>query len=137
MVKVIYGKRGSGKTNRMIHMAKEEALTSPGHVVFVEKDNRCMLDLPHQIRYVNVSEYIDREIHTFFGFIQGMLAANYDIVTMFIDALPSIAGLKSAQELRKFFDTICLMSKKHNINFVLSISGTDDGPEDFLKDYII
>lgn len=137
MVKVIYGLRGSGKTNRMINMAKDEAKKSNGHVVFVEKDNRCMLDLPHEIRYVNISEYIDKDVNVFCGFIQGMIAANFDIVTIFIDALPSITGLSTAAELEAFFQKILAMAEKNNVEFVLSISGNQDNPEEFLKSYII
>lgn len=137
MVKIIYGRRGSGKTNRMITMAKEEALNSRGNVVFVEKDNRCMLDLPHAIRYVNAAEYIDKDVDVFCGFIQGMIAANFDIVTIFIDALPSITGLATDAELESFFQKIVTMSEKNNVDFVLSISGNQDDPVAYLKDYII
>jgi hypothetical protein len=76
MIKVIYGKRGSGKTQRIIALAKSEAQACKGHVVFLEKDNRCMLDLPLEIRYVNAAEYSIKDPDIFYGFVSGMLAAN-------------------------------------------------------------
>ncbi len=138
MLKVIYGKRGSGKTKRIISLAKSEAETCSGLVVFLEKDNRCMLDLPHEIRYVNAGEYSIKEPSTFYGFVRGMLAANFDIQEVFIDALPSIIGLKEDIELEGFIADMQRISDQNHVNIIMSVSAPGDNPPPaFLEPYII
>jgi hypothetical protein len=137
MIKVIYGKRGSGKTKRIIAMAKEEAAACKGHVVFLEKDNRCMLDLPHEIRYVNAGEYSIKDPDVFYGFVSGMLAANFDIVDVFIDALPSIIGLTADVELENFFNKLRHLSEQMQVNMIMSVSAGDGPAPAFLEPYII
>jgi len=136
MIKVIYGKRGSGKTQRIVAMAKDEAKVTNGHVVFLEKDKRCMFDLPREIRYVDTSEYNLKDPNSFFGFVNGMVAADYDIKDIFIDAMPSIMGLGTDAELEGFFKKLVELSAKLQVNFVCSVSAGDVIPE-FLKAYVI
>ena len=57
MIQIIFGKRGSGKTKRIIDMANASIRESKGDVLFIDDDNRYMFDLKHQIRFVNASEY--------------------------------------------------------------------------------
>ena len=53
MIQVIYGKKGSGKTKRILDMANHMVDTQHGDVVFVDDDNRYMFDLRHEVRFVN------------------------------------------------------------------------------------
>ena len=137
MIQVLYGKRGTGKTKRIIALAKQQESETRGHVVFVEKGNRCMLDLPHAIRYVNAGEYGVRDPEMFYGFIAGMLAVNFDITDLFIDALPSIAGLQNAEEAQGLFGQITTISEQQGVNLVISMSGPDGEAPEYLKPYII
>jgi len=137
MIKVIYGKRGAGKTKRIVSLAKSEVAACKGHVVFIEKDNRCMLDLPHEIRYVNAGEYAIKDPDVFYGFVSGMLAGNFDIVDVFIDALPSIVGLETDVQLEAFFAKIKALSEKNQVNIIMSISAGEGNPPAFLEPFII
>jgi hypothetical protein len=137
MVQVIYGFRGSGKTKRIMDMAREELNKSKGNVVFIEKDNRCMLTLPHDIRYVNASEYGVRTSDKLFGFISGMLAANFDIVTVFLDAMPSIAGFESARDTEAFLNDIIRVTQERDVDLVISMSACEGDVPEFLKPYLI
>ena len=60
MIQVIYGKKGSGKTKRILDMANHMVDTQHGDVVFVDDDNRYMFDLRHEVRFVNAGEYAPR-----------------------------------------------------------------------------
>ena len=86
MIQVIDGKKGSGKTKRILDMANHMVDTQHGDVVFVDDDNRYMFDLRHEVRFVNAGEYGIRSADMFFGFLAGMLATNFDVKVIFIDA---------------------------------------------------
>ena len=40
MIQIIYGKKGSGKTKRIIDMANEAVKAHEGSIVFIDDDNR-------------------------------------------------------------------------------------------------
>ena len=42
-------------------------------------------DIPHSVRLVDVEEYGITGYDTFYGFVAGMLAGNYDISEIFVD----------------------------------------------------
>ena len=86
MIQVIYGKKGSGKTKRILDMANHAADEVHGDVVFVDDDTRYMYDLRHEVRFVNASEYKLHSADMFYGFLCGMLAQNFDMKVVFIDA---------------------------------------------------
>ena len=138
MVQVLYGKRGSGKTKRIIEESIQKLLASRGYVVFVEKDNRSMLDLPHAMRYVNAGEFGVMDPERFYGFVAGMLAANFDITDLFIDAMPSIAGLKSAAEAEKLFNKIAQLTTAQNVNLFVSMGcAEDEEMPEYLKPFVV
>ena len=47
MIQVIHGKKGSGKTKRILDMANAAIKEHKGDVIFVDDDNRYMFDLRH------------------------------------------------------------------------------------------
>lgn len=137
MIQVIYGKKGSGKTKRILDMANHMVDTQHGDVVFVDDDNRYMFDLRHEVRFVNAGEYGIRSADMFFGFLAGMLATNFDVKVIFIDAFLKLTKTTDIAEMGWFFEKLDAYTKAHEIDFVLSI-GLDAGdlPE-FVKPYLI
>ena len=79
MIQVIYGKKGSGKTKRILDMANDAGAQQNGDIVFVDDDNRYMFDLRHEVRFVNATEYDIRSADAFYGFLCGMVAQNFDL----------------------------------------------------------
>ena len=57
MIHVIYGKKGSGKSKRLLDMANAEVEKAAGNIVYLDDNNRCMYDLKYQIRFINTSDY--------------------------------------------------------------------------------
>ena len=53
MIQIIAGKKGSGKTKRIIDMTNEKVKDSQHDVVFIDDDNRYMLDIDHKARFIN------------------------------------------------------------------------------------
>jgi len=136
MIKIFYGKQGSGKTKKIIDMANDWADSTHGASVYIDEDSRCMLDLHHGIRFTDSSSYDVSSPERFYGFLCGILSQNYDIDHLFIDSLPHIAGLECAGCMQPLFDTLKALAEKQNINLTLSVSGPDDAVPAYLKEYI-
>ena len=118
MIQIIAGKKGSGKTKRLIDMTNNAVKTSSGNVVFLDKNDSYMYEVDRAVRFVNVEEYSVSSAEMFLGFLGGMLASNYDVKTVFFDSLEKYA-------------------QKHDVTFVLSVSADPEALPDFCKGYII
>lgn len=86
MIQLIYGSKGSGKTKRLIEMVNAEVNATDGSVVFMDDNKRYMYDVDRAVRFVDVTEYnVDSE-EKLYGFLCGMLAQNFDISAIYMDA---------------------------------------------------
>ena len=56
MINLIIGKKGTGKTKRMIKLAQDALHQATGQVVFIDDDKRCMSELNYKIRFINTTE---------------------------------------------------------------------------------
>lgn len=124
MIHVIYGKRGSGKSKRMVSLANEKAKTAKGDVVFVDDDARAMHVLDREVRFINAQEYELTDYRSIYGFLCGIAATNYDITTIFIDGL--LNGVDKTEESAvRIFDKLQEFSDTHRIE--LYIATHDEG----------
>ena len=135
MIRIIYGKKGSGKTKKIIDAANEAVKVSTGELVFIDDDNRYMYDLRHEIRFVNATEYDVSSPETFMGFICGILAGNYDMKQLFIDGFLRLVKSDMA-DLEAFFVKLENITHRHGVDVVISASAKDDEVPEFLKKYI-
>ena len=136
MIQVIHGKKGSGKTKRILDMANAAIKEHKGDVIFVDDDNRYMFDLRHEVRFVNAGEYGTDCPEMFFGFLCGMLAQNFDISVIFIDAFMKLVKT-TVDNTADFFARLEKLSEKHNVNFILSVSCDDEAAPDHIRKYFI
>ena len=136
MIRIIYGKKGSGKTKKIIDAANEAVKSSTGELVFIDDDNRYMYDLRHEIRFVNATEYDVSSPDTFMGFICGILAGNYDMKQLFIDGFLRLVKSEMA-DLEPFFVKLEDITHRHGVDVVISASAKDDTVPVFLKKYIV
>ena len=134
MLEVIYGKRGSGKTKLLIGKANAALKDCTGDIVYIDDDNRCILNLNHEIRFMNANEYDIMTTTGLRGFICGVLASDYDIKEIFIDGFPKIVGCKSAEELEETVAKINEIGKKHNVKITASVSGEKGNEPEFIKE---
>ncbi|MDP2891930.1 MAG: hypothetical protein Q8O09_02195 [Bacillota bacterium] len=121
MIYIICGKKGSGKTKRILDMANEMALKSNGKVIFVDYDNRCMFDLRHQVRYLIAPEFGIDNPDRFYGYLSGLVAGDFDTETIFIDGFLKIVK-EDISKLEDFFLRLENLAEKNRINFVVSVS---------------
>jgi hypothetical protein len=136
MIQVIHGKKGSGKTKRIIDLANDAIKDQKGDVVFIDDDNRYMFDLRHEVRFVNAGEYGMVSPEMFYGFLCGMLAQNFDVAVVFIDAFLKLVHAKP-NETEWFFRNLESLGDKRNIHFVLSVSCDDSEAPDYIRKYFI
>jgi len=136
VIALIYGKKGSGKTKRLIDMANDSIKDQKGDVLFIDDDNRYMFDLRHEIRFINAGEYGVHNAQMFVGFVCGLLAQNFDIRLIFVDAFLKLARDDIAN-LEWLFQALEATGKKNNVDFVISCSGALEEAPAFIKPYII
>lgn len=132
MVKLISGTKGSGKTKEVVELANQSLETAKGNIIFIDRDNRPIYDLHHDIRFVNLSEFPVKNECEFLGFLCGLISNNYDIEQIYID---SVMDMKRTpiNELEKFFERIESISKQYEIDFKIVLNSTGDMPESLKK----
>ncbi len=136
MIQVIAGKKGSGKTKRLIDLTNTTAREAEHDVVFLDDDNRYMFDVDHKVRFINAEDYHIHNADMFIGFLCGMLSSNFDIGTVFIDAFLNLCHTE-LQETGDVVKTLAELAAKHSVDFVLSLSADPDELPDHLRPYLI
>lgn len=136
MIQVIAGKKGSGKTKRIIDFANESSKDSRHDIVFIDDDNRYMFDLRHEVRFVDASEYHLVNDQMFMGLLCGIISQNYDLGLICIDAFKKL--LRNELETSEwFFQRLEELSAQHNVDFMISISADSDTLPAFISKYVI
>ncbi len=136
MIQVIAGRKGSGKTKRIIDLANKASQDSKHDIVFIDDDNRYMFDLRHEVRFMNASEYDLNTDQMFIGFLAGVVAQNFDVGLILIDAFKKLIKQDLANT-EPFFQRLEAIGEKHNVDFVLSISDAPAELPDFIQKYVI
>lgn len=136
MIQVIAGKKGSGKTKRILDKANEASKDQNNVVVFIDDDNRYMYDLEREVRFVDASEYNIVDDKMLLGFLAGMLTQNYDISHVCIDAFKKLIKVDLAQS-EWFFSRLEKLATDNNVTFTLSVSESADLLPEYIKKHII
>lgn len=133
MIKLITGKKGSGKTKILVNMIKDAVASTNGNIVCIERSMQLTYDIPHRVRLVDVDGYGIDSYDKFYGFITGTIASNYDICEVFIDGILKIGG-RNYDELAAFLDKVDEITK--NIVVVFTVSEDNENLPDGVKKYL-
>lgn len=125
MVKLIIGKKGSGKTKALINDVHDAVNVENGNIIFICNGDRHVLDLNHSVRLIDVADFDTSDYRIFKSFINGVLSQNYDITSVFIDSLLKIVPDDNDNMVR-FFDDLDAISNDRNITFTICISADKD-----------
>jgi hypothetical protein len=137
MVKLLVGRKGSGKTKNMIQLANDRVEKSDGSVVFINKNHRLMYDLKYKIRVVCMEEYEQiTNSDEYIGFLYGIISSDHDIEVIFIDSILKHADV-SVSDLPGFLSRLKQISEKYEIEFVVSLSATVEEIGDIAAQYEI
>ena len=135
MIQIISGKKGSGKTKRLIDMTNQSAREAKADVIFIDDDNRYMFDISHKARFINAGEYGIINAEMFLGFLCGMLAQNFDVGQIFIDAFLKLVKADMA-DMAWFFERLEVLCQKHNVDFILSVSEDTEKLPEYARKYV-
>jgi len=120
MIQVIYGKRGSGKSKKMVSLANDKVKATDGNVVFVDDDSRAIHELDREIRFIDAQEYGLMDYRSIYGFLCGIIATNYDVTTIFVDGL--LNGMdKKSESSEKIFEKLQLFSETNKIDLYIAM----------------
>ena len=136
MIQVIAGKKGSGKTKRLIDLTNTTARDAVHDVIFLDDDNRYMFDVDHKVRFINAEDYHIHSADMFIGFLCGILSSNFDVGTIFIDAFLKLCRPELV-DTAPVVKVLAELGAKHDVDFVLSLSADPEEIPVFLRQYMI
>ena len=135
MIQIIAGKKGSGKTKRLIAQTNEAVNVKHGSILFIDDNKDYLYDVRHQVRFVDASEYGINDPDMFYGFICGIAAQDFDLDTIFVDAFLRIVNAKM-EDLEDFFKSLEKILEVHKIDMVLSVSADPATLPDYAKAWV-
>ncbi|MBR6982980.1 MAG: hypothetical protein IKH75_05510 [Ruminococcus sp.] len=92
MIKLIIGKKGTGKTKIIIDQINEAVRSTNGNLVCIEKGENIRRSISYKVRWCDVEQFAIEGFDAFYGFVAGMLAGNYDIKDIYVDGILKIGG---------------------------------------------
>ncbi|MCL2107946.1 MAG: hypothetical protein FWH20_01185 [Oscillospiraceae bacterium] len=131
MVKLIHGRRGSGKTKILIDAIHTAAGVSKGNVVAIQIGSSLNGNIKPKVRLINIEEYKVAGCSELYGFIAGLMASDYDCTDIFIDGLLKIVGT-DFEEVAKLIDRVNEISDSTCITFTIS-AAVEELPESVKK----
>ena len=126
MVTLLIGKKGTGKTKKLIALANDAVATSSGNVVVIDQGSKLTYDVTHKARLIDTEQYEIYGYDMLYGFIGGICAGNYDVTDILVDstfkiAPEAIAGLESfTRKLQNLSET-----SSTNITLLISADAAD------------
>lgn len=134
MIKLITGKKGSGKTKILIDQINESVKSTNGSIVCVEKGSTVRYSISRKVRWCDTEYYNVEGYEAFYGFIAGLLASNYDITDIYVDGIFKIGG-------RDYEAFGCLLEKidkltGDDVSVVFTVSADVDELSENVKQFI-
>ncbi len=134
MIKLITGKRGTGKTKILIDAIHDAENKSKGNVVAIQKGSSLNTDITPKVRLVNIEDYAIDGVESFYGFVAGILASDYDCTDIFVDATLKIVG-RDYDKVGEMFDKLAKISADTTITCTISADNSE--LSDNMKKYIV
>lgn len=137
MIEIICGQKGKGKTKVLLDKVNEQVKSANGDMVYIDKSSKHMYELDTKIRLINLCDYPISDTDECIGFICGIISQNADIETICLDSFLTIAYVDSAENLAIAIEKLDVISNKFNVNFVLSVSKSEDELPEVAKSKVV
>ena len=124
MIKLITGRRGSGKTKVLIDAIHAAEKASNGNVVAIQKGSSLNTDITYKVRLVNIEDYNVEGYDAFYGFIAGILASDHDCTDIFVDATLRITG-RDYDKVGEMFEKLAKISADTTITCTISADNSE------------
>lgn len=136
MVTLIIGKKGSGKTKKLIALANEAVAKSQGNVVVIEKGAKLTYDVTHKARLIDTDVYGIKGYDMLLGFLSGICAGNYDVTDIFVDSTFKICE-EGVDGIKDFIEKLHDLAEEAQANITVLVSAAEtDLPEGLKADCI-
>ena len=133
MLKLIAGEKGSGKTKQLIALVNDAVSTSNGKIVCIEKGKKLTYDINHDARLLNTEDFDVSDYDSFYGFLAGIVASDYDVKEIYVDSISKIVGNETGK-ISKFLDKVESLAAKEDINITMTVSrDSKELPEGIIK----
>ena len=132
MVTLIIGKKGTGKTKKLIALANETAAASTGNVVVIEKGAKLTYDITHKARLIDTDAYEISGYDMMFGFLSGICAGNFDVSDILVDSTFKICP-EAVDGLEEFVVKLNKLAEASETKFTLLISAAESDLPEGLK----
>ncbi|MBE6793802.1 MAG: hypothetical protein E7532_02525 [Ruminococcaceae bacterium] len=132
MVTLIIGKKGTGKTKKLITLANETAAASTGNVVVIEKGAKLTYDITHKARLIDTDAYAISGYDMMFGFLSGICAGNFDVSDILVDSTFKICP-EAVDGLEEFVVKLNKLAETSETKFTLLISAAESDLPEGLK----
>ena len=136
MVQLIVGNKGKGKTKQLLDKVNTEIKDISGNIVYLDKSTKHMYELNNKVRLIDVSQYDITDSSAFVGFVCGIISQDHDLQQMYFDSFLKIAALED-QDITATIQKLEEVSKKFNVDFVLSVSMDESNLPAAVKDKIL
>ena len=136
MIKVIMGKRGSGKTQKIIDLVNTAVNVEAGNVVVIEKGENLRFNVKYSAKLINVEDYkLALSYDTLYAFVCGLYSGNYDITHIFIDGLYRITDDADEKHAEEFLKKLGEFSESAGVSVTVTVSGEAENASDGIKKY--
>ena len=136
MVQLIVGRKGKGKTKKLLDKVNAEIKTVSGNIVYLDKSTKHMYELNNKVRLINVPDYMISDADEFIGFISGIISQDHDLEQMYFDSFLKIACLED-MDIEPTVKKLQTISEKFNIQLVLSVSLDEHELPESLKSNVL
>lgn len=134
MVKFILGEKGSGKTKWLIDNANKDMTEGNGNIAFVDVDDNHIFSLNYNVRLINAMEFNVLNVQSFYGFLCGIMAMDYDLEKIYVDSIYKIMNLE-LKDIEYLIESLEKISEKYEVEFYINIDYTMDKMPENIKSY--
>ncbi|ELC8442176.1 ATP-binding protein [Clostridium perfringens] len=136
MIQLLFNQRGTGKSKNLVKLANEEIEKSKGSIIFIDNDNKRMLQLNKKVRLIPMDNYCINSYDQFYGFLQGIVSRDYDVESIYIDSIANILEDIKLEELESYLEKIELMSRELDVNVFVTVHGDIERISENIKKYV-
>jgi len=134
MIKLIIGKKGTGKTKILIDQINETVKSTNGNIVCIEKGDNVRRSISYKVRWCDVQQFGIEGFDAFYGFVAGMLAGNYDIKEIYVDGILRIAG-RDYEALGAMFEKLDKLTGE-DASVIFTVSADEEELSDNVKQFL-
>lgn len=134
MINLIIGKKGTGKTKIIIDQINEAVKSTNGNIVCIEKGDNIRRSISYKVRWCDTEQFCIEGFDSFYGFVAGMLAGNYDIKEIYVDGILKIGG-KDFEAFGAMLEKLDKLSGE-DIKIVFTVSADKDELSENVKQFL-